>query len=365
MSASAPSFEQRFAQALQLAETNRLADARAALASLTREAPAHVPARRLFAAVLQQLGDGGAALGELENASALQPLDAGLQRQRADLLLGIGRPADAVDAARAACALAPHADGNNLTLGLALLADARADEAIAVLAAALTTSVHSLALRRTLVRALLLARRSTDARECALDAGLVDDRETLAGVIADFAATGAWRESIALLELRTLRHGGDAQAWIALAAARHRAGLASASIDACDRAIALQPNAQTPREIRATALIDRGDVETGLADYRGLLVAGDAATAARHLVLMHYDPAQDNAPRKRPTVTPYGALAHYLVRVDRQTRGPRQVLRTDDADQFRLREPHTRAAGLLHDPRHDRVDVRKIRQCNR
>jgi hypothetical protein len=58
----------------------------------------------------------------------------------------------------------------------------------------------------------------------------------------------------------------------------------------------LQPREPQPIEIRAAAMIDRGEVEAGLALYRELLTqSDDRETAARHLVLMHYDPAQTNA----------------------------------------------------------------------
>jgi protein O-GlcNAc transferase len=63
----------------------------------------------------------------------------------------------------------------------------------------------------------------------------------------------------------------------------------------CERAHALRPLERQPVAILATALIDRGDAEKGLALYRELLAQGDdAQTAARYLVLMHYDPEQNN-----------------------------------------------------------------------
>lgn len=80
----------------------------------------------------------------------------------------------------------------------------------------------------------------------------------------------------------------------ALAAQLHTLGQFSAAIACCEEVLAADPGHDRMREVRALALIERGDVEQGLPILRELAQT-DAAAAARHLVVMHYDPAQTNA----------------------------------------------------------------------
>lgn len=79
----------------------------------------------------------------------------------------------------------------------------------------------------------------------------------------------------------------------ALAAVLQTLGHSSAALDCCEAVLARWPEDRATREVRALALIERGDVETGLASLREL-VPGNRETAARHLVVMHYDPTQSN-----------------------------------------------------------------------
>jgi len=145
--------------------------------------------------------------------------------------------------------------------------------------------------RAALVRQLL---RDGD-RERAI--GVASDPTALAapGAVRRFAAEFfAWprikeRWLRAVLE----RKPGDFHAMAELAATLQNLGESTAALALCDRALAQQPGDASVREVRALALIDRGDVEAGLAELREL-VPNNAATAARHLVVMHYDPAQDN-----------------------------------------------------------------------
>ncbi|MET0231919.1 MAG: hypothetical protein ABW186_13380, partial [Rhodanobacteraceae bacterium] len=97
-----------------------------------------------------------------------------------------------------------------------------------------------------------------------------------------------------LLGERAVRHPDDYDAALALASALHGLGRPGDALAWAERAQALRPLEPLPREIRATALVDRGDVERGLSAFRDLLPGADAATAARYLVLMHYDPAATN-----------------------------------------------------------------------
>ena len=133
------------------------------------------------------------------------------------------------------------------------------------------------------------------ALEVARHPSVVDVVPTLAEFLSDFAAAHAQRHHAELLRVRAERHPDDYEATLALASALHGLGRPSEALPWCERAHALRPHERRPIEIRATALIDRGDVEQGVALYRELLArADDADTFARYLVLMHYDPTQDN-----------------------------------------------------------------------
>ncbi len=141
--------------------------------------------------------------------------------------------------------------------------------------AALTDSVaarpDAIAERVALVRCLLQAGRADAACEVARHASLIDATSALAEVLRDFAAAQAYAQRIELLRARATRHPQDYDAALALAAALHGQGRPSEALTWAERAHALRPRERLPSEIRATALIDRGDVEQGLALYRELL----------------------------------------------------------------------------------------------
>lgn len=215
--------------------------------------------------------------------------------RRCDALLAAGRPADAILAAGEALASNPASVPARLLLGLALLFDERSAEAADELAEVLRLEPRQLLARCALIRALLHQRRADEALVCAGEPDLLDAGTEFGGVLGDFAAAGAWRQRAHLLEARVQRHPHDYASLLALAEASHTNGALGAAVQWSERALALRPQARAPRAVLATALIDRGDVEPGLALYRELLREADADVAARHLVLMHYDPRQDNA----------------------------------------------------------------------
>lgn len=144
------------------------------------------------------------------------------------------------------------------------------------------------------IRSLLSVGDPDAAQRIARHPAMLDDRVAISEVLRYFRAFGAWRHQAALLHEFADRHPGDAEAALALASALHALGRPGEAIRWADRTIELKPDADVAREIRATSLIDRGDVEAGIDEYRALIPRGDAATAARFLVLMHYDPAQTN-----------------------------------------------------------------------
>jgi len=295
MSAPTAGDDTRFAQAVALADQGRLADAAACATALVRERPRHAQARHLLGALLHRLGHPAAALAELDAAIVLLPDHANLANLRAEVLLAAGQPALAIDAANAALAIDAEHAGARFHLGLALLGCARHDEAAAILAALIDAAPDWPAARHACAHAYLSLGERAAALACANHAVVIDNRTVLQAVLADFAAAGAIAQRIELLRAALARHPGDFACTVALASDLHLRCRPSEALHWAERALAQRPHARMPREIRATALVDRGEVEAGLAAYSQLLRDGNAETQARHLVLMHYDPAQDNA----------------------------------------------------------------------
>lgn len=214
--------------------------------------------------------------------------------RRCEALLASDRPGDALTAARDALALEPDNDAARLCHGLALLFSGDAAAASIELDRVLVREPQLLLARCALIRALLHERRPDEALAVALDPSLLDAGTEFGGALGDFAAAGAWRQHVALLQARAQRHPQDYASVRTLAEISHNQGALGAALHWSERALALRPQTRAPREVLATALIDRGDVEAGLAQYRELLREPSADTAARHLVLMHYEPQQDN-----------------------------------------------------------------------
>jgi len=176
----------------------------------------------------------------------------------------------------------------------ALLAQGRFVEAARGFVDVLAVDPSQLIVRRGAIHSLLSAGDADEAWRTAHHAALFAARDEFAGVLADFRAFGAWQQHAGLLRGFADNHPEDAEAALALASALHALGRPGDALHWANRVLDLQPALRIAREIRATSLIDRGDVEAGLEEYRALLAHGDAATAARYLVLMHYDPAQTN-----------------------------------------------------------------------
>jgi predicted O-linked N-acetylglucosamine transferase (SPINDLY family) len=169
-------------------------------------------------------------------------------------------------------------------------------EACDALKAAIAAHPRALTARRALVHCHLRLGDVDAALAAARDPTLLDDTRALAETLLELSAAGAMSAYADLLRARAERHPADYSAALALSAALHQLGRPGEALPWALRAHDLQPDEREPIEIRAAAMIDRGDVESGLALYRDLLARGDdRETAARHLVLMHYDPAQDNA----------------------------------------------------------------------
>ncbi|HEY6943451.1 hypothetical protein [Dokdonella sp.] len=200
--------------------------------------------------------------------------------------------------------------------------------AIERLRALLREQPRAASLRQLLARCHLRAGERDAALAIAAHPSVLADRATLYAMVADFADAGAGRERVALLEAVVRHDPSDYEAALALAASLHALGCPSAALRWSTHASSLRPRAPLPRAIAATALVDRGDVEAGLAAYRDLLAThADAEHAARHLVLMHYDPALD-APAMSAAINAFAR--RFLPRPDRieaRARLPGQRLR--------------------------------------
>jgi predicted O-linked N-acetylglucosamine transferase (SPINDLY family) len=176
------------------------------------------------------------------------------------------------------------------------LADAgRLAEASERFAALLGECPDSPPLRHALVRARLLDGAPDAALAAALHPSLLGATDAFRAVVADFGAAGAIEQRLALLRARLQAHPRSPGAALTLATELHRLFRVGEALHWSEHVLALRPHDPLAQAVRATALVDRGDVEAGLAAHRALLPHGDAETWARHLVLMHYDPAQTNA----------------------------------------------------------------------
>jgi protein O-GlcNAc transferase len=168
-------------------------------------------------------------------------------------------------------------------------------EARDVLQGLVAAHPDAIAARRALVHCHLRLDDADAALDAARHSTLLDDASAVGETLADLSAAGATSAYVELLRARAERHPDDYRAALALAAALHGLGRPSEALPWATRAQALQPGERQPIEIRAAAMIDRGDIEAGLALYGELLARGDdRETAARYLVLMHYDPTQTN-----------------------------------------------------------------------
>jgi predicted O-linked N-acetylglucosamine transferase (SPINDLY family) len=287
-----PSFDARFAAALGAADRGRVDEALRGLAALAAEVPRHASARLALATLLHRLGRRAQACTELDEARRVLPQDAALANLHAEVLLSLGRSDQAIAAAEAALAIDPAHALARFHLGIALLACARHREAAAVLGALIEAEPDWAAARQAAVRARLLGGDPPGALAAASHPCVFDSRPLLVAIAADFLAAGAVAEHAALLETLNAQRPRDVDTLLALAADLHRFARPSAALACCERALTLRPGDPLACSIRAAALIDRGDVESGLKALRDVLPAGDAALQARHLVLMHYDPEQ-------------------------------------------------------------------------
>jgi protein O-GlcNAc transferase len=360
-------------------------------------APADAPARCLLGMMLHESGDGIAALRELDAAAALAPRDPACQDARAMVLLALRRAADAESAARAALAIDPGRPRALLSLALALDAQDRGEESIAALQCVLAVQPDQLLARRALARRLLRERRNEDAIAVATHASVL--ASVAAGDIVEDFRSPAPEAALAILQALATAQP-DRYDWLIQAARLlHQLGRSSEALAWSERAHRVRPQAIEPVEMHAVTLLDRGEIDSGLALYAQALIRPDASVeaASRHLILMHYDPAQNCEAFFRAhlafverRVQPFGSLfarrdgfeAERMLRVGwlspRFGAGPVATFLTGllaafDRSAFRhcliplrdLRDPQTTRLRALADewrPAHDLDDAALLRQ---
>jgi protein O-GlcNAc transferase len=283
--------------ALGLAHLGRRDEAITVLRELATLQPAHIPARTLLGVLLRENGDDEGALRELDAAAALTPLDARLQETRAGVLLALQRFTDAERAARIALSDDPRRPHALLHLGVALDAQQRAGEAVDAARHLLALHPRHVLARRVLLRNLLRQDATEQALNAARDAAVLGDEAVAQEIAVEFCAAAPLAHAAALLQDFTARWPNNYIFCLLYARRLHAAGRSSEALTWSERAHVLAPQAIEPVEMRAVTLLDRGDVDAGLALYRQLLARrdADADAASRYLILVHYDPAQDNA----------------------------------------------------------------------
>lgn len=289
--------EQQIQQALQLAQTGNRPAALLLLRTTVVQFPGLALPRFLLAMLLHESGASQAALEAIGHAVALEPGNAAMQELKATLLTETGQPAEAEALAHALLARGMARPQVRLCLGKALQQQGRLDESIAPLRSALAARADFPAARQLLVRALLQLARADEALQAAASGGWLDDPATAQITLDDFLSAGAVDQAMKLLDLPVLRHCRNYDSTLRIARLLHQRGRSSEALVWSVQAHASQPEALEPREMRAVSLIDRGDVEAGLALYDALSAQADfgAESANRRLILAHYDPAQDNA----------------------------------------------------------------------
>ena len=312
-----PEIRSQLQNALALAQAGRRDQAIGALRALCAREPAPVSARCLLGALLQEDGDIAGALAELDAAAAHAPHDARVQETRAALLFAQQRYAEAEAAARTVLALAPQRPHALLHLALALDAQQRGADALAPLTLLLSIAPqHGLA-RRLLARNRLRLGDTAGALQAVQHPAVLGDAALGADVAAEFYAGAPPAVAAELLRALLERHPRHFGFCLTYARLLHQSGRSGLALEWSERAHALAPQALEPLEMRAVSLIDRGDVAAGLALYDALLAHpdADAELASRHLILLHYDPRQDNAAL-------FGAHRHWAQRYARPFGAP-------------------------------------------
>lgn len=293
MSAASDSWSLRVDAALRLAQSGAPQKAITALAELGNERPRESLPHVLLAALHLQLGDLNAALSAVGQAIRIAPQDMRALELRAHLLLAAGRPAEAESAAR----LALQCDAGSLRarcdLAGALEAQRRWQEAINAASEVLARDPGAAAMQALRARCTLGLGDVGGALALALDPVLLVAPGPARSVAAAFGAAGADKARLELLRELGKRHPGDYACVMNLASALYAADRAAEALAWADRAHGLLPKATTPLQMRAVSLIDRGDVEEGLAIYRELVETGslNANDEQRFLVVEHYHPS--------------------------------------------------------------------------
>src|SRR5262249_34751805 len=159
----------------KFAAAGQRAPAISILQQLIIAAPAHIAARSLLGTLLHEQGSSIEALQVLDAGVELAPGDPALHELRAPILLALGQPAAAAQAARSALARGGRRPRALFSLAAALAAQQRGEESMAALRSLLDVDPRHRPARLMLVRILLRNRQPQQALALALDPGVIAD----------------------------------------------------------------------------------------------------------------------------------------------------------------------------------------------
>ena len=223
-------------------------------------------------------------------ALAERPHDTALLRERAELLLMSGQPAQALDDLRLALALAPEDSSSLVLQGRALEALGQPDEALAILDRAVAIAPSSFAARRA--RADLRA-VSGDRRGAIED---LDAALALADDVDAFLDRGRWlvREGRAAeaaqgLDEALARTHDAAPLVLAAVDAHVAAGEAHVALGIVDAAVRRAPTDPRLALLRGDVLARLGRTPDAAAAWQSALLAIDARLARRRTVALLVD----------------------------------------------------------------------------
>lgn len=270
------------AEALRLAQAGRIADASQLCEQMLRQHPAHAPALALAGALALHSGDIAGALRRLSAAVGIDARNPGTQTTLGDALAAAGRYDEAISAFRCALTLAPRHAAAEAGLGFALQASGDGAGALAAFERAASLAPQSVPILTNLGAALQAAGRPDDAlavlaRARALAPGhpepLYNTGVTLQAKGDLAGAERAYRDVLA----QTPQH---IQALHNLGYVLAQQGQPQEALGLYDRALALAPDFAEADFNRANALKDLGRFRDAIAGYDRVLARAPDHRAA-------------------------------------------------------------------------------------
>jgi len=266
----------KLVEALALHQQGRLDAAEALYRAVLSEAPDHADARHLLGLVAHQRGDHTEALNSIDRAIHIAPDVAMYHANRARILRVLGRPKEAVRAARRALKLDPENAETLCELAGAFLECERSVDALAAAEEALARAPGLEAARLNLALAHFAEGRR---RQTAGNLPLAESHYRSA-VGSEPAMAEAWVNLGNVVRLlyrpveaadcyaRALSENPEVpEAWANLGVARQELGDTAGAVAAYDRALAGDPGNPEIRRNRAQALLKLGRFDEGWPEF--------------------------------------------------------------------------------------------------